>query len=290
MNNAPPVAGPAKRPPAGRTGPMPLPTMSSLGATSVKPWSANVSVGVLRGAQRICIYGPGGWGKTSLASLLEAVGIPPLFLDLESGSRFLNVSRVLPETFDEVRAVLHNTELLDGFGAVVVDSLTKLEEFATAWTLANVKHEKGHYVTSIEGFGFGKGYTHVYETFLLVLADLDALVRQGKQVIGLCHDMTANVPNPTGEDYIRYEPRLQNSKNCSIRYRVKEWCDHLFYGGFDLFVNERGKAVGSGSRTIYPVELPTHLAKSRTLADPIPFAKDDPILWNLLFGKESLNA
>ncbi len=287
MNNAPVISGPGKRPPAGKTAPMPLPMMPSPGATLVKPWSGKVSVGVMRGAQRIGIYGPGGSGKTTLASYLERVEIPTLFLDLEAGSRFLNVSRVLPETFDEVRAVLHDAKLLDGFDAVVVDSLTKLEELATTWTLANVKHEKGHQVDSVEGYGYGKGYTHVYETFLLVLSDLDALVRQGKHVVGICHDCTASVPNPAGEDWIRYEPRLQNSKTCSIRHRVKEWSDHFFYLGYDVTVDKQGKAKGGGTRTIYPMELPTHLAKSRTLADPIPFEKDDPVLWNLLFGKES---
>ena len=29
-------------------------------------------------------------------------------------------------------------------------------------------------------------------------------------VILICHDCTATVPNPTGEDWLRYEPRLQS--------------------------------------------------------------------------------
>jgi hypothetical protein len=239
------------------------------------------------GAQRVCFYGPGGSGKTSLAALLKLLGIRVLFLDLEAGTLFLDVARVFPEDFDQVRTVLHNKEFLQNFDAVVIDTLTKLEELATTWTLANVKNEKGHWVESIEGYGYSKGYTHLYETFLLVLGDLDTLVRQGKHIVGICHDCTSNVPNPAGEDWIRYEPRLQNAKNCPIRHRVKEWADHLFYLGYDLIVDKDGKAKGAGTRTIYPTELPTHLAKSRMLADPIPFAKDDPILWNLLFRKES---
>lgn len=157
-----------------------------------------------------------------------------------------------------------------------------------AHVIANVRHEKGHCVKSVEGYGYGKGFTHVYEAFLLVLQDLDAVVRSGKHVICTAHDCTANVPNPSGEDWIRYEPRLQspNSGKASIRLRVKEWCDHLFYVGYDAAVNEDGKATGVGSRTIYPSELPTHLAKSRTLADPIPYVEGDPELWNQLFAKE----
>jgi hypothetical protein len=249
-----------------------------------------VSRGVTVQAQKIVNYGPGGIGKSELCSLLKNVGIEPLFIDIEDSSKFLDVQRIdpTPRSWDELRSVLHNIELLKRFGAVVIDSLTKGEELGIEWTLANVKHEKGHYVNSIEGYGFGKGYMHVYETFLQLLGDLDAVIRAGVHVVCTCHDCTANVPNPAGEDWIRYEPRLQAppSGKGSIRSRVKEWADHLLYIGYDTHVGEDCKAKGSGTRCIYPVELPTWLAKSRSLADPIPYTKGDSTLWQKLFTKE----
>jgi hypothetical protein len=213
-----------------------------------------------------------------------------LQVDVEDSSKFLDVARITPGNFEAVRAVLQDTKLLEPFDAVVIDSFTRVEELATDWTFQNIKHEKGYHVNSIEAYGYGKGYTHVYETFLLFLADLDAVARSGKHVIGICHDCTANVPNPGGEDWIRYEPRLQNTKQGSIRHRVKEWCDHLIYMGFDLIVDADGKAKGSGSRTCYPTELPTHWAKSRTLEVPIPCPKGDATIWKTLLSQGAKNA
>lgn len=200
----------------------------------------------------------------------------------------LDVARVRIESFDDLRAATHDSNLLKPFQAIVVDSLTKAEELGVEWTLANVKHDKGHYVDSIEGYGFGKGFTHAYETLLKLLGDLDSVIRSGRHVVCTAHDCTTSVPNPTGEDWIRWEPRLQHpaSGKASIRLRVKEWSTHLLYIGYDQTVDKDGKATGSGTRTIYPRELPTHLAKSRTLADPIPYVQGDPELWKQLFGKE----
>jgi hypothetical protein len=275
-----------------------LPTKPTTRPPGVSPSAATAEVrpvSISRGVNKnvghkIVIYGPGGVGKSELCALLSTIDIEPLFVDVEEGTLFLDVARVspTPRSWDEVRAIYRNRELLEPFGAVVTDSFTKLEELAAAWVLANVKHEKGHHVSSIEGYGFGKGLTHIYETFIQVLGDLDAIARTGKHVIAICHDCIAESPNPGGDNWIRYEPRLQSppSGKNSIRHRVKEWSDHLFYIGFDIAVNEDGKAQGSGTRTIYTSELPMHWAKSRLLSEPIPYTKGDATLWQRLFGKE----
>lgn len=273
------------------TKPAPRPPGVSPSAATAEVRPVSISRGVNKNVgHKIVIYGPGGVGKSELCALLSTIDIEPLFVDVEEGTLFLDVARVspTPRSWDEVRAIYRNRELLEPFGAVVTDSFTKLEELAAAWVLANIKHEKGHHVSSVEGYGFGKGLTHIYETFIQILGDLDAVSRMGKHVIAICHDCTSEVPNPGGENWIRYEPRLQSpsSGKNSIRHRVKEWCDHLLYIGFDIAVNEDGKAQGSGTRTIYPTELPTHWAKSRLLSEPIPYAKGDANLWRQLFEKE----
>jgi hypothetical protein len=247
--------------------------------------------GVQDAAQRVVIFGSGGSGKTSLAATISQIDIEPFFVDIENGTNFLDVARLdpVPETWEE---------LLDGIRilsdeptckAIVLDSLTRAEELAIAYTLRTVPHEKGNLVKSVEGYGFGKGYTHVYETFLTLLQALDAAARKGKHVIATCHECTANVPNPTGEDFLRYEPRLQSppSGKGSIRHRVKEWCDHLLFICFDVHVDNEGKAKGSGTRTIYPNEMPTHWAKSRSISGEIPYYLNDATVWKKLFGKEN---
>jgi len=84
-----------------------------------------------------------------------------------------------------------------------------------------VDETDGVAIRRLEDYGFGKGCQHVYETFLPLLSDLDQHVRAGRNVALILHDCTATVPNPKGEDYIRWEPRLQSpaSGKASIRLR-----------------------------------------------------------------------
>lgn len=232
--------------------------------------------------QRILLYGAGGIGKSTLAALAPS----PVFLDVESGTNALDVPRVDGlETFADLRACLQSNAL-DGYKTVVLDSVTMAEEMAIAHTIATVQHEKGGLVRSVEGYGFGKGYQHVYETFLLLLADLDRQIRQGRSLILVAHDCTADVPNPVGDDWIRYEPRLQAPKSgkASIRNRVVEWADHVLFLGYDVIAKD-GKGKGGGTRTIYTDELPSHLAKSRSVHQVLPFTSaSDATIWNLIFG------
>lgn len=234
---------------------------------------------------RVVPYGPGGVGKTKLGTLLKQMGIEPLSIDLEGGSYEFDIERVDDITsYQDLRDCLHDESLCGRFGAIIIDSLTKVEELCVAHAVATIPHEKGHMVDHLEDFGWGKGYTHVYELFLVILADLDQHIRKGRHVVATCHECVANVPNPSGEDFIRFEPRLQApaSGKSSVRHRVKEWADHLLFIGYDTFVTKDGKAQGSGTRTIYPTEMPTHWAKSRKLSQPIPYADGDASLWQQL--------
>lgn len=252
------------------------------GSTMAAPKKAAVQFGKVSssGGHRIVIYGPGGIGKTSLAA-----GAPGLcgFVDIEESlGRIISRLAVceLDKNIQPVNGVtdwasLRGVLQSDGWDPIkniIIDSGTKAEEWAVAHTLRNTKTEKGNTTDSIEGYGYGKGYQHVYETFLPLLSDLDAHCRAGRNVIIICHDCTATVPNPSGEDWIRYEPRLQNpnSGKSSIRLRVREWADHMLFYGYDISVNKDGKGTGSGARTIYPVEQPHCMAKSRSTQDNIP--------------------
>lgn len=284
---APAPRAPRPAAPAAPSGPSATPTRApSTGQREPRKFS--VSRGTTTVAHKIVIYGPGGIGKTELCSLMADVGIEPVFCDIENSSGFLDVARFdpAPETFDDVRDCLHSD--LSSFGAVIIDSLSKLEEMARDFVIRTIPHEKGQSIKirSIEDYGWGKGYTHLYEAMMLILQDLDVIARQGKHVVCVCHDATEKVPNPAGEDFLQWQPRLQSpAKQGKLRERVKEWCDHLLYIGWDRFVDNAGKASGSGSRTIYPIEMPTHWAKSRTLDEAFEYHRGDAELWRLLFGE-----
>lgn len=246
---------------------------------------------------RIVLYGPGGIGKTTAACCAPG---PTAIFDLDESLHVIR--QQLPEELaKQINSVdrrlwvngwqgIRDTLHMDGWDeiqTIIVDSGTKAEEMATDWVLKNVKHEKdGVVIRRIEDYGFGKGYRHIYDTFATLLCDLDQHARSGRNVIMICHECTASVPNPMGEDWIRYEPRLQHSDKNSIRLRVKEWADHLLFVGYDIRVGEDGKGDSrSGStRTVYPVERPHCMAKSRTLADQFPLDKFDPAIWQKVLG------
>jgi hypothetical protein len=274
---APPMPQPsAARPPARR----------SPGEGGPPPARAKVAFGAIQPqGHRVCLYGGGGTGKTTLAC--NAPGPVGVF-DLELSMPVLRPQlpaeadiRVVEgvETWQQLRDALH----ADGWSeihTIIIDSVTKAEELAAAWVLDNVLVDEKRKATRLEDYPYGKGYSHVYETFLTLLGDLDQHVRAGRHVILIAHDCTTSVPNPSGEDWLRYEPRLQSptSGKNSIRLRVREWADHVLYLGYDVEVKD-GKGKGAGTRTLCPVELPHCMAKSRTCDTAQAVAKNDPAVW-----------
>lgn len=248
---------------------------------------AQVQFGTIAKAagHRVVFYGPGGSGKTTTVAKCGKVA----FIDLDDSlPRLRPEGDILPvngvETWMDLRNVLQ-ADGWDGVSAIAIDTLTKAEELCVAHTIATVPHEKGHRIQRLEDYGFGKGFQHVYDTFLPLLGDLDRHSRAGRHVILICHDCTSTVPNPNGDDWLRYEPRLQNpnSGKASIRLRVREWADHLLFLGYDVDVKD-GKGKGSGTRTIYPMELPHCMAKSRTCQQPFPLVDGSEVWKNIIGG------
>lgn len=258
------------------------PELKTIGSTALKP--AMYAPPAARG-KRIMIYGTGGIGKTTLAT--RAPG-RKLFLDLDESLAELRgidfqsfqIKVSSPTTWADLRKEITEARDVD---CIIIDSVTRAEELAVAHTIQTVPTEKGAFPKSIEGYGYGKGYQHVFDTFLPLLADLDTHVRQGRNAILIAHECMSNVPNPQGDDYIRYEPRLQNpnSGKASIRLRLKEWLDHLVFIGYDIDVKDN-RAKSSGSRTIYPLEMAHCMAKSRSLRQEIVYEEGSAELWDQL--------
>lgn len=260
-------------------------------ATSAR---SKVSFGTVKpvSGHRLVLYGPGGIGKTTLAASLPG---PVAFFDLDDslGKLLPNLkaagvdANIVPvsgiSTWDDMRNALQS-EGWENIRSIVIDTGTVAEEMAAKYMLANVRTERGGTAQSIEDYGYGRGYQHLYETFLLLLADLDAHQRAGRNVVLICHDCTATVPNPAGEDFLRYEPRLMHpaSGKSSIRLRVREWADHVLFVGYDVNVNKDGKGQGTGTRTIYPKEFPHCMAKSRSTQETIPVSGMGQEVWKTI--------
>jgi len=222
-----------------------------------------------KSGQRIVVYGGGGKGKTSLCA-----GLPnPVFVFLGSERPPADVPNIPGvKTWEDLRAALRDDSVWHGFDSIVIDSGTVAEAMAVDFTLRTVKTEKGMTVTTVEGYGYGKGYRHVLETFVQLLADLDRHAEQGRNVVIIAHETIDTVPNPSGEDYKSHQPSLMQKGEGKLRDRVCDWADHVLFIGYDVAVDD-GKGKSSGSRCIYTAERATWRAKCRSNpANPVPYS------------------
>lgn len=253
--------------------------------------------------KKIIIYGGSGMGKSSLAAMAPK----PIFLPLDDGTcdlqdPFTGEDIMQVEecyTFEDTRTALHQYDLYDGRETVVIDTATKLQDLSHEYMFKTIPHEKGHTVNSIEGYGYGKGYSHLYDTMKLILQDADELVRRGKNVIIICQLSTRSIPNAAGEDYlcntVRLYPGSRNLPPVSDLYI--EWADHV------LFINHASKAVtnkkvtGDVTRAVFTADELHYKAKSRVLpggkhVPPVVWfeAVDDDSIWTYIFPEEDNSA
>jgi hypothetical protein len=212
-------------------------------------------------------------GKSSLSILAPEPIILPLddgtsdLRDPYTGEKIMQVNGIT--TFDETRQVIHQHNLFDDHETIIVDTVTKLEDMSHEYMFATIPHEKGSTVKSIEGYGYGKGYRHLYDTMKLFLQDVDALIRLGKNVILIAQCTSRMIPNAAGEDYLCYCPRLyQGSKGTpSIEELYREWADHVLFIDYTSTVVKDKKASGNTTRCIFTQGELHFRAKSRVLTN-----------------------
>ena len=247
--------------------------------------------------KKILIYADTGMGKTTLSSLAPN----PAFLGLDEGGRELvhpltgKKLKVVPnvDTYQDVRNVLQQHSLFNDFGTVVIDTVTILQDWAVPHMLDNIPTEKGGKVNNIVGYGYHKGYQHLYDLMKFILQDCDALIHAGKNVILVAQATSNRVSNPGGDDYLRDGPRLYAGKP-SVEALYCEWADYIFRIDYqDVWVTKqdkkdvKGKATGDTTRVIYAQPEVYFRAKSKPpLEDPvISFSdKTDDSVWKFLFG------
>jgi len=250
---------------------------------TVEPWIATGE------GKKILIYADFGMGKTTLASMLPN----PVFIGVDDGGRMIkhpvtgaDLMRIPQiETFDDVRVVLQTPSVFDGFNTIVIDTVTDLEKLALPYMFKTVPGPKGSVCQDIEGYGYNKGYRHLWDTMRLILQDSEPLVKIGKNVVFIAQNKNIKVANPAGDDYLRDGPSLY-SGTPSIVDCCCEWMDYIFKIGYSYVAVEKKKAAGSTERVIYTQPEVYFIAKSRTSLDAeIPFTEpSDDTIWKELFG------
>jgi hypothetical protein len=204
---------------------------------------------------RAVVYGTEGIGKSTLAAAFPA----PVICDTEEGTHHLDVARVSIGSWDELRAAI--AEIGGGrgeFRTVVIDSADWAERLLVEHLLAEHKQK------SIEGFGFGKGYTLLAEGFGRLLTQCDALIGVGLNVVFVAHSKVQRTSPPDMADgFDRYELKLTKQ----TAPLLKEWCDLLAFCNYKTAVTEgsdgRKKATGGKRRVMHLERAAAWDAKNR---------------------------
>lgn len=226
---------------------------------------ASVVKGKIAQPVRCVLYGVEGIGKSTFGANAPA----PIFLGAENGTAQLDVTRFpAPETWQEV---LDAVRLLERethpYRTLVVDTLDWAEPLLWAYVC------KRDGKKDIEDYGFGKGYNTALDEWRVFLAALERLcATKAVNIILVAHSIIRTFKNPEGEDYDRYEMKL-NAKAAGL---IREWSDAVLFANYETYANKdkktsRVKGVDTGARLIYTNRRAAYDAKNRySLPDSLP--------------------
>jgi hypothetical protein len=220
-----------------------------------------ITKGKQQRAQRVVLYGVESVGKSTFAAQFPN----PLFLDIEQGTSHLNVDRCDIGSWKQLTDSLVEAKATD-YQTIVIDSADWAERLCVEDLLASSKK------TSIEDFGFGKGWVMVAERMSRMLASIDTLIDAGKNVVLIAHSKIVRFEAPDAlAAYDRYELKLSKQSSPLL----KEFADELWFLRFKTKVSTtdtgKGKGIGGKERILLTTHSAAYDAKTRSgLAEELP--------------------
>lgn len=229
-----------------------------------------ITKGRQRAPMRVLLYGVEGVGKSTFGSASP----DPVFLGPEDGTGRLEVARFpVPETWaDVMEAIQTLTVDTHEYRTLVIDTLDWLEPLL--WR--HVCEVAGE--ATIESFGYGKGYQVALDGWRVLLAAIERLrAARGMAIVLLAHCQIRPFKNPEGDDYDRYELKL-NAKAGGL---LKEWVDAVLFANHETFAQKdaktkRVRGLSTGARLIYTQRTGAYDAKNRDgLPESLPLSWED---------------
>ena len=227
-----------------------------------------ITRGIIPKAKKVCIYGPEGIGKSTLASRFP----DPVFIDTEGSTAHMDVARLpVPSSWQMLKdAVAYVKQDPSCCRTLVIDTADWAEKLCIDEICAKKR------ISGIEDIGYGKGYVYVKEEFGKLLNLLTDVTEAGVNVVITAHAMMRKFEQPDELGaYDRWELKL--SKQCAPL--VKEWADMVLFCNYKtLVVNVDGQGaqkgknkVQGGRRVMYTTHHSCWDAKNRFgLPDELP--------------------
>lgn len=221
----------------------------------------SITGGIRPTALKTVIYGPEGIGKTTFASCFPKA----VFIDTEGSTKFFDLARFPVPTswtmlLDEVEEIINEPTLCD---TLVIDTADWAEKMCIA-EVCSTNGKKG-----IEDFGYGKGYTYVYEAFAKLLHKLEDVTDKGVNVVLTAHAALRKFEQPDEMGaYDRWELKLLNAPKANICAMVKEWADLVIFANYQTYAvaaDDKGKKYKAqgGKRVMFLNHNPCWDAKNR---------------------------
>jgi hypothetical protein len=267
------------------------PTQNKFKEVPVAGKKYELFVGKKNRGKKIIVYAASGMGKTTLSSMAPN----PVFVAADDGiDEVVNpkTKEVIPHykagSYEDVRNILGDKSLFKKFDTVVVDTLSEAEIFAKGFILRTIKKD-GKFVTNLEEFGWGKGYSHLSEAVNIIKYDLQNLVDAGKNVIVVCQLAPIKIANSGGEEWLCDAPKLvyRPYVNATAALDIVEWSDHCFRIGYSDILVTKNRASASGERAIFVHPQIHFQAKSRTIPPEFPVVSfsspSDDSIWKFIF-------
>lgn len=230
---------------------------------------AAVTSGKIDSPDRTLLLGTEGVGKTSFAAKIPGV----VFMPVEAGTNQIALPARLPkpETWQDAIDMVEElrTSQAHSYKALAIDTVDALE--ALCWDFICKRDN----MKSVEDYGFGKGYAAALDEWRRFIAELERLWRdRDMQIVLIAHTHIRTFKNPEGEDYDRYELKL-NAKAGGL---LKEWSDAVLFARFEELPNKdpktkRVRGVSTGMRVMHTVRTAAYDAKNRfSLPETMPFS------------------
>ena len=225
------------------------------------------------------LYGEPGTGKTTLAGMLPG---KTAFIDLEDSLSKLteswaelgigeNVQTVNGITDFKTLCACLNADIFDGYDNIVVDSLSKVMDWAKEYTYEHSPTKAKTKATCLDDYEFSSGPMYVYRwTIPYFWNPIEKQKRQGRNVFIIAHAMFETVPNGDATEFKQwqFDALMMKSGKDSIRHFMCNNSDHVLMLKADVAGDKKKNAVGGDTKTLYASPLPYILAKSRTRHEP----------------------